>query len=290
MNDNQSLSEFLASLSSSDFELLSGTGFPLTVDELVDLDNDRFDELLNKAKNCLDEKQQSRLIEIANELKYHLLFEKVRREAESHRWYGRDHCAGNGNDKNKGKSKPASNNSKAKKVKQKRSKMETDEIRDWSSEGLLREYENLRKVVQQNIPNLWLGLEFALSVKSILRIKDCTLPFTGIILGPASCSKTVIIECFRGYNHTFYTDNFSPKSFVSHITGKTEEQLRKDDLLPKLKNKFFMTPELSPVFSARDDDLLQLLGIITRIVDGHGYESDTGACVAWVVKGRGIGR
>lgn len=129
-----------------------------------------------------------------------------------------------------------------------------------------------------NIPNLWPGLEFALSIKSILNIKDCTLPFAGILLGPASSLKTLIIECFRGYKHTFYTDNFSAKAFVSHITGKTEEQLKKDDLLPKLKNKMFMTPELAPTFSSRDEDLLQLLGIITRIVDGQGYESDTGAC------------
>jgi hypothetical protein len=155
--------------------------------------------------------------------------------------------------------------------------IESEQARDWSYDKLLEKYNHLKEVTLENLPHLWPGLEFALSVKSILNIKGCTLPFAGILLGPASSQKTLIIECFRGSKNTFYTDNFSPKSLVSHISGKTEEQLRKSDLLPKLKNKFFMTPELAPVFSSRDDDLLQLIGILTRVLDGQGYESDSGA-------------
>jgi hypothetical protein len=49
------------------------------------------------------------------------------------------------------------------------------------------------------------------------------------------------------------------------------------DLLPKIKNKCFLTPELAPTFAAKDDDLIQILGIMTRILDGNGYESDSGA-------------
>ena len=48
-------------------------------------------------------------------------------------------------------------------------------------------------------------------------------------------------------------------------------------MLPKIKNKFFLTPELAPTFAAREDDLLQTLGVLTRVADGHGYESDSGA-------------
>ena len=79
---------------------------------------------------------------------------------------------------------------------------------------LLERYEHLKKVTLENLPNLWLGLEFALSVKTILNIKGCTFPFAGILLGPASSQKTLIIECFRGSRNTFYTDNFTPKSLV----------------------------------------------------------------------------
>ena len=124
---------------------------------------------------------------------------------------------------------------------------------------------------------LWEPLEFALSVKSILNIKHCSLPFAGIILGPPSSFKTAVIELLRSYLNTFYTDSFSPKSFVSHNTAVSKEELEKIDLLPKIKDKIFLSPELSPVFAKREEELNELLGIITRILDGHGYESDSGA-------------
>ena len=48
---------------------------------------------------------------------------------------------------------------------------------EWSSTELRKRYENLKMVTLKDLPNLWPGLEFALSVKSILNIKGCTLPF-----------------------------------------------------------------------------------------------------------------
>jgi hypothetical protein len=89
--------------------------------------------------------------------------------------------------------------------------------------------------------------------------------------------KTVAIELFRDIKYTYYTDSFSAKSFVSHNTSVKREELPEIDILPKIKNKLFLTPELSPTFSKKDDELNEILGIITRILDGHGYESDTGA-------------
>jgi hypothetical protein len=44
-----------------------------------------------------------------------------------------------------------------------------------------------------------------------------------------------------------------------------------------MKNNIFLTSELSPMFTTKEEDLTQLLGIITRIADGHGYSSDSGA-------------
>jgi hypothetical protein len=147
---------------------------------------------------------------------------------------------------------------------------------DWQT-TLLSKYSNLHDKVFELIPELWKPLEFMLSVKTILNIKDCTLPFIGIILGPPSSVKTVTIELFRNCSNTFYTDNFSAKSFVSHNTAVSRDKLPNIDLLPKIKNSLFLTPELSPTFSKRYEELIEILGIITRIADGHGYESDTGA-------------
>ena len=143
---------------------------------------------------------------------------------------------------------------------------------------LQEKYQNLYDVVQKNMPEIWPGLEFVLSILRILNIEDCTLPFIGIILGRPSSGKTVIIDLLRKWYCSFYTDNFAARSFVSHSTAvSSKEDLEEIDLLPKIKNKMFLTPELSPTFTAKDDDLTQLLGIITRIADGYGFVSDSGA-------------
>ena len=47
--------------------------------------------------------------------------------------------------------------------------------------------------------------------------------------------------------------------------------------MPKIVNKIFLTPELAPTFASNDDDLVQILGIITRVLDGQGYFSNSGA-------------
>ena len=61
------------------------------------------------------------------------------------------------------------------------------------------------------------------------------------------------------------------------ISALTKEQLKEVDMIPKMKNKLVLTPELAPLFTAKDEDLQKILGIITRLVDGDGLESDSGA-------------
>jgi hypothetical protein len=147
---------------------------------------------------------------------------------------------------------------------------------EWSIK-LVEKYSDLQKETLNLIPELWEPLEFALSVRSILRIKNITLPFGGIVLGPSSSLKSATVELFRNTKDTYYSDSFSAKSFVSHNTAIPKEKLVEIDLLPKIKDKLFLTPELSPTFSKKEDELNEILGIITRVLDGHGYESDTGA-------------
>ena len=151
-----------------------------------------------------------------------------------------------------------------------------DLSKDWQLQ-LVEKYCSLYTTCIENLPGLWDSLEFIISVQKILNIADCTLPFAGIVLGSPSSLKTVGIELFRKWNNVFYTDSFSAKSFVSHSTAVKKNELASIDMLPKIKNKFFLTPELSPTFAKKDDDLIEILGILTRVLDGHGYESDTGA-------------
>lgn len=147
---------------------------------------------------------------------------------------------------------------------------------DWKI-GIEKRYCDMKKTIKENFPELWETMEFQLSVKNIIHIKNCTLPFAGIILGPPSSSKTVGIEMFRDSPNTFYTDSFSAKAFVSHNTSVSRDKLQQIDLLPKIKDKIFLSPELSPTFSKKDDELVETLGILIRVLDGKGYESDTGA-------------
>jgi hypothetical protein len=149
-------------------------------------------------------------------------------------------------------------------------------IEKWQS-TLQEKYDSLYNTVQTAMPEIWPGLEFELSVFRILNIAGCNLPFIGIILGRPSSYKTVIIELLKKWYNTFYTDNFTARSFVSHSTSVNPEELEQIDMLPRIRNRIFLTPELSPMFTTKEEDLTALLGIITRIADGHGYSSDSGA-------------
>jgi hypothetical protein len=149
-------------------------------------------------------------------------------------------------------------------------------IDEWRIQ-LKTKHDNLKNTTEIKAPGLWLPLEFVISVKCILNIRDITLPVIGIILGPAGSWKSQAVNMPKGARDTFGLDSFSPKSFVSHNSNLNEEQLQEIDLLPKIKNKLFMVPELSPLFTSREEDLEQIIGMIVRIGDGEGYFSASGS-------------
>ena len=147
---------------------------------------------------------------------------------------------------------------------------------EWKS-VLNERYNDLKSTCEKNFPGIWHSMEFELSVLRILNLKGCSLPFAGIILGMPSSLKTLGIELFRDCKSVYYTDSFSSKAFVSHNTSVPKDELPKIDMLPRIKDKCLLAPELSSIFSKKDDDLIEILGILTRVLDGHGYESDSGA-------------
>ena len=146
----------------------------------------------------------------------------------------------------------------------------------WQLE-LTSKLNTLKEVSDRNFPGIWPAIKFTLSIRNILKIDKISLPFAGIILGAPSSTKTLGLELLKGTPSTYYTDSFTPRAFVSHNTAVSEEKLLQIDLIPKIKNKLFMTPELGPMFSSKDEELIQNVGIFTRVLDGQGYESDTGA-------------
>ena len=140
-----------------------------------------------------------------------------------------------------------------------------------------KKYGELQQVIKDNIPEMWTGLEFELSMLRILNIHGNTLPFIGLFLARPGSYKTQIIHLPSDWYCTYYTDDFTAKSFVSHSTAVSEEELEEIDMLPRIKNRLFLTPELAPIFTVKEEDLVKTLGIITRIADGQGYKSNSGA-------------
>lgn len=146
----------------------------------------------------------------------------------------------------------------------------------WSEE-LTKRLEKVRNIAELNFPHSWAGIEFTLSVLKILNISECTLPFAGIILSRAGGNKTLSSGMVIPWPHVYYTRNFTAKAFVSHNTAVRTEKLPEIDMLPKIRFKQLLTPELTPLFSANEDALMENLGIITSVLDGKGYTSHSGA-------------
>ena len=112
-------------------------------------------------------------------------------------------------------------------------------------ETLVSKYNNLKDVVNKKLPKIWPALEFGLCSLRILNIDDCTLPLIGILLGRPGSGKTVVISLLSKWLYGYYTDDFSPKAWVSHTTSvETVDELEAIDMLPKIKDRQFLTPSL----------------------------------------------
>ena len=136
--------------------------------------------------------------------------------------------------------------------------------------------QKLNDKVNKYFPEISLELDFILSIKTILNIDDITLPFMGIVFAVPSSMKTKVIESLRKWIYSYFTDKFTAKSFVSHSAAIGKEKLKEVDLLPRIKGKILLTPELSPLFTGKDEDIKEQFGIITRLLDGNGLETESG--------------
>jgi hypothetical protein len=115
-----------------------------------------------------------------------------------------------------------------------------------------------------------------LSVCASLLLADNVNPVAVVYVGPAAAGKTTVVNMFADHDLTFRSDNFTPASFVSNAANVSSEKLEKVDLLPKIKHKVFITPELAPVFRGKEDVLTDKFSVLTRVLDGQGYKTDSG--------------
>ena len=146
---------------------------------------------------------------------------------------------------------------------------------DWSS-MLLEKRIKLNLKINEHFPDVSLLLEFELAIKKILNIEDITLPFMGIVFAVPSSLKTAFFKFLRNLKYSYYSDKFTARAFVSHSATVAKEKLPEIDMLPQIKDKILLTPELSALFTGKDDDVREQFGIITRLLDGEGLETNSG--------------
>jgi len=137
-------------------------------------------------------------------------------------------------------------------------------------------FEQWRDVIKANFPTLVRPAEICLSIEAQL-LNDVCNPFALALVDVPASGKTITLNFFDGLAElTYTTDNFTPASFVSHASNVKREELGSVDLLPRIRYRTLIVRELGSVFGAKDDDLIKSLGILTRVLDGEGLETDSG--------------
>ena len=134
-----------------------------------------------------------------------------------------------------------------------------------------------REAIAKNFPTLLRPAEICLSVEAQLLHNDVVNPTALALVDVPSSGKTIILNFFsRPEELAYTTDYFSAASFVSHATNVRREELSNVDLLPRIRFKTAIVRELNSILGAKEDDLIKSLGILTRVLDGEGLETDSG--------------
>ena len=132
------------------------------------------------------------------------------------------------------------------------------------------DFEQLDSIIERYFPDKFFYLKLVLaSGYATLFINGITQPISLFLLGDPSTKKSTLLEIMRGLDKVLWSDIFSPASFVSGA-----RDIEGGDLLPRLRNRCLVTPELGVLF--KDRNLPQTLGLLTRLLDGFGYVRHTG--------------
>lgn len=138
-------------------------------------------------------------------------------------------------------------------------------------------YAEWKEIIVQNFPDLLPAAEIGVSVITQLLIKDITNPFAVVLVDVPAAGKTIAINFFAEIEGlTYATDKFTPAAFVSNAANVKKKDLKEIDLLPRLQYKMFLVRDMATVFSKRDDDLAETMGLLTRLLDGEGLNTESG--------------
>lgn len=137
--------------------------------------------------------------------------------------------------------------------------------------------EEWRGIIGDNFSDLLFPAEAGLSVIAQLLIEDIKNPFALVYVDVPSSGKTITLNFFSTAKDLIYTtDNFTPASFVSHSANTKKAELERNDMLPQIRYKTMIIRDLAPVFAKRDEDVQAMLGILIRVLDGEGLETNSG--------------
>ena len=138
-------------------------------------------------------------------------------------------------------------------------------------------FEEWHDIIQANFPDLMFSAEICLAIITQILIQEITNPFALVLVGVPAGGKTICINFFDAIDElTYASDKFTPASFVTNASNVPREKLAELDLLPRIKHKTFLVRDLSILFSKKEDDLNECLGVLTRVLDGEGLSTDTG--------------
>jgi len=145
----------------------------------------------------------------------------------------------------------------------------------WEEIGDPITFEEWRKTINENFPELWPYAEACASTVGILLIKDVQ-PLALVLQGVPGSGKTTTLDFFKKFPLSHSTDKFTPRAFVSHVAQKTEEELAEIDLLPRIKDKVLISPDLTTLFGGKPEEIKETFSILTRVLDGQGLVIDSG--------------
>lgn len=132
-------------------------------------------------------------------------------------------------------------------------------------------------VVDECFPEIVSETVICLAVAATLLLSDQQNPVAINLEGVPSSPKTTLVDFFgKAEDKCYRSDKFTPKSFVSHSASASRERLEEVDLLPRIRHKLFLVPELAPLFGLRAEDLVESFSILTRVLDGEGLSTDSG--------------
>jgi len=153
------------------------------------------------------------------------------------------------------------------------------------NQTLLEKLKTIEDRVGEHFPEVLNSVKVELSVAAVLSFKNNPQPTTLIFSGTSGSGKTLPLSLILpDKNHKeelskyiFRSDNFTPKSFVSHAANIGNKRLEEIDLLPKIENKVLIIKELAPIFRGKKEELVERFSILISVLDGKGLMSSSGS-------------